>query len=84
MTNRLSRSFYTDHGVKSISAGLDLSQNTAGCRVMITDYCIRREIGQCLLKKPTIKGELYLERGRKRYKLTFDCKACQMSLIDTI
>lgn len=84
VTNRLSRSFYTDHGVKSISAGLDLSQSTAGCRVMITDYCIRREIGQCLLKKPTIKGELYLERGRKRYKLTFDCKACQMSLIDTI
>lgn len=84
VTNRLSRSFYTDHGVKSISAGLDLSQSTTGCRVMITDYCIRREIGQCLLKKPTIKGELYLERGRKRYKLTFDCKACQMSLIDTI
>ena len=84
VTNRLSRSFYTDHGVKSISAGLDLSQSTAGCRVMVTDYCIRREIGQCLLKKPTIKGELYLERGRKRYKLTFDCKACQMSLIDTI
>ena len=84
VTNRLSHQFYTDHGVTAISAGLDLSQSTAGCRVMVTDYCIRREIGQCLLKKPTIKGELFLERGRKRYKLTFDCKACQMSLIDTI
>ena len=84
VTNRLSHQFYTDHGVTTISTGLDLSQSTAGCRVMVTDYCIRREIGQCLLKKPTIKGELFLERGRKRYKLTFDCKACQMSLIDTI
>lgn len=84
VTNSLSRSFYTDHGAVAISNGLDLRQSTAGCRVMVTDYCIRREIGQCLLKNPTIKGELYLERGRKRYKLSFDCKRCQMSLIDTL
>ena len=51
---------------------------------MVTDYCIRREIGECLLKKPKLKGELYLERGRKKYKLTFDCKTCQMSLTDTL
>ena len=84
VTNRLSRQFYADHGVETISKGLDLRQSTAGCRVMVTDYCIRREIGQCLLKNPTIKGEMYLERGRKRYKLTFDCKRCQMSLTDII
>ena len=84
VTNLLSRQFYADHGVESIAEGLDLRQTTAGCRVMVTDYCIRREIGQCLLKNPTIKGDIYLERGRKRYKLTFDCKRCQMSLTDTL
>lgn len=84
ITNALARQFYTDHGVKSLQTGLDLSQTTVGCRVMVTDYCIRREIGQCLLKNPTIRGELFLERGRKRYKLAFDCKKCQMSLIDTL
>ena len=84
VVNALSHRFYADHGVEHIESGLDLSQSTVGNRVMVTDYCIRREIGQCLLCNPTIKGELFLERGRKRYKLTFDCKRCQMSLTDTI
>ena len=84
VVNALSRRFYADHGVEHIESGLDLSQSTVGNRVMVTGYCIRREIGQCLLCNPTIKGELFLERGRKRYKLTFDCKRCQMSLTDTI
>ena len=84
VTNAYSKEFYLSHGVKSIDLGIDLRQSTADCRVMVTDYCIRREIGQCLLKNPTIKGDMYLERGRKRYKLTFDCKRCQMSLTDTL
>lgn len=84
VTNTLAREFYGDHGVESIADGLDVEQTTVGHRVMVTDYCIRREIGQCLLCKSTITGELFLERGRKRYKLVFDCKKCQMSLIDTL
>lgn len=84
VTNALAREFYAQHGVKSIASGLDIEPTTVGHRVMVTDYCIRREIGQCLLCKPTISGELFLERGRKRYKLVFDCKKCQMSLIDTL
>ena len=84
VTNQLSHQFYTDHGATVIAEGIDLKASTQGCRVMITDYCIRREMGQCLLQKPTIKGELYLERGRKKYRLSFDCKRCQMSLTDII
>ena len=84
VTNALAREFYAQHGVKSIASGLDIEPTTVDHRVMVTDYCIRREIGQCLLCKPTISGELFLERGRKRYKLAFDCKKCQMSLIDTL
>ena len=84
VTNSLARQFYLDHGVESIAEGLDLQPTTASHRVMITDYCIRREVGQCLKQNPTIKGEMYLERGTKCYKLTFDCKRCQMSIIDMI
>lgn len=82
VTNSLAREFYTDHGAEEIVEGLDCRATTQECRVMISDYCIRREIGECLKESPTIKGELYLERGRKRYLLTFDCKRCRMSLID--
>lgn len=82
VTNRLAREFYVDHGVESIDEGLDCRATTAGEQVVISDYCIRREIGECLLEKPRLKGNLYLVRGTKRYRLCFDCKACKMTIID--
>lgn len=84
VTNALSAEFYRSHGVNEVCQGLDLHEDTINKRVMISDYCIRREIGQCLLKNPTITTPLYLERGRKKYRLEFDCKACQMSIYDIL
>ena len=82
VTNRLAEEFYRDHGVTRIARGLDLEPATAGHPVMRSAYCIRREIGQCLKEHPTLKGELFLMRGRFRYRLRFDCARCEMSLID--
>ena len=82
VTNRLAREFYADHGVTDIAEGLDCRTSTSGEQVVISDYCIRREIGECLLEKPRLRGDLYLVRGTKRYRLSFDCKACQMKIID--
>ena len=81
VTNRLSEAFYRDHGVERVAQGLDLESSTLGHRVMRSPYCIRREIGQCLKKNPTLKGDLYLEHGTFRYRLSFDCRQCEMSLI---
>ena len=61
---------------------MDCRTSTAGEQVIISDYCIRREIGECLLEKPRLKSDLYLVRGTKRYHLCFDCKRCQMKIID--
>ena len=82
VTNRLARELYTDHGVEEIAEGLDCRATTSGEQVVISDYCIRREIGECLLERPRLKGDLYLVRGTKKYRLSFDCKACQMKIID--
>lgn len=82
VTNRLARKLYTDCGVEEIAEGLDCRTTTAGEEVMVSDYCIRREIGECLLERPRLRGDLYLVRGIKKYALRFDCKACRMSLID--
>ena len=82
VTNRLARQLYTDCGVEEIAEGLDCRATTAGEQVVISDYCIRREIGECLLQKPRLRGDLYLVRGIKKYRLCFDCKACQMKIID--
>ncbi len=82
VTNPLAREFYTDHGVVEIAEGLDCQPSTSGEQVVISDYCIRREIGECLLERPRLKGDLYLVRGTKKYRLCFDCKKCQMKIID--
>ena len=82
VTNRLARQLYTACGVEEIAEGLDCRATTAGEQVVISDYCIRREIGECLLEKPRLRGDLYLVRGTKKYRLCFDCKACQMKVFD--
>ena len=82
VTNRLAAEFYADHGVEHIAEALECCATTAGQCVVVSDYCIRRELGQCLLEEPTLRGELFLERGEKRYRLGFDCKKCQMKIFD--
>ena len=81
VTNSLSREFYLTHGAQHIEPALEL-QPTSGERVMISSYCIRREIGQCLKQNPSLKGNLYIEHGTARYMLGFDCQRCLMTLTD--
>lgn len=82
VVNSLSRAFYKRHGVEHIVEGLDSWATTVGERVMESSYCLRREIGECLKKGTKLRDMLYLEHGRHRYRLDFDCANCRMSLID--
>jgi putative protease len=82
VVNSLSRRFYLKHGVEHIVDGLDLWSTTVGERVMESSYCLRREIGECLKKGTKLRDRLYIEHGRHRYRLDFDCAKCRMSLID--
>ena len=82
VVNSLSRRFYLKHGVEHIIDGLDLWATTVGERVMESSYCLRREIGECLKKGTKLRERLYIEHGRHRYRLDFDCAKCRMSLID--
>ncbi len=80
VTNRLAEAFYREHGVEHIAAPLELSESFEGECVMVSSYCIRREIGQCLRENPTLRGDLFIEHGTHRYRLDFDCKRCEMRL----
>ena len=42
---------------------------------------LRREIGECLREGSRLGGVLYLEHGAERFRLVFDCAACEMSLV---
>ncbi len=81
VTNGMAAEFYRAHGVRHIEPPLETSL-TAGERVMVSSYCLRREIGQCLKESPSLRGDLYIEHGTARYRLVFDCGRCEMSLVD--
>ena len=68
--------------VERIVEPLELAATTSGARVMQSAYCLRREMGECLKEHPRLKGDLYLETGGHKYRLEFDCKRCEMNLID--
>ena len=81
VTNGMAAEFYRVHGVRHIEPPLETSP-TAGERVMVSSYCLRREMGQCLKESPSLRGDLYIEHGAARYRLVFDCGRCEMSLVD--
>lgn len=81
VTNAMAEKFYRKHGVEEIEKALECLP-THGERVMVSSYCIRREIGECLKENPRLKGELHIEHGYSKYRLEFDCKRCLMSLYD--
>ena len=81
VTNAVSRQFYLEHGAEVVEQGWDLAEELYDKPVMTTRYCLRRELGMCLLEKPKYRGALYLERGAWRYRLEFDCRKCEMRLI---
>lgn len=81
VTNQRARDFYLQHGATEIEPALEC-QPTQGERVMISSYCIRREIGECLKQNPKLRSDLYIEHGSARYRLEFDCHRCLMMLTD--
>ncbi|MDE6140630.1 MAG: U32 family peptidase [Alistipes sp.] len=82
VVNSLAEKFYLSHGVQHVQRGLEAAGSTVGHRVMRSSYCIRREMGECLRRGSRLHGELYLVRGRQRYRIDFDCARCEMSLTD--
>lgn len=86
ITNRKAAEFYQRHCAIVDEWGLDKSHKYENKALMTTKYCLRYELGACLLHKcnntvaPEYLGELFLENNGKRFRLQFDCKQCQMQL----
>lgn len=85
VANRLARQFYLDHSATSIEPALEISgsQIKPNTKVMTTRYCLRRELGACLLTPGASSlpaGDLYITNGSQQLRLHFDCPHCQMTL----
>jgi len=76
--------FYKDHGVKEIEPAFE-KVPVEGAALMFCKNCIRYNLGYC----PTHQGgkspytePYYLTYKDKKFRLSFDCKNCEMKVIN--
>ncbi|MBQ8060815.1 MAG: U32 family peptidase [Bacteroidales bacterium] len=77
VANRISENIFRKFGAESIEKAFELSHQKEA-ELMRSKYCIRHELGLCL--KDSSTGPLYLVNNGKRYRLGFDCAACEMTV----
>ncbi len=87
VANSLAEKFYCDHGVEKIEPAMEISKPRSSkqrFRVMTTRHCILRELGLC--KKEKGLGQysepLSLKSAKDTYTLEFNCRDCEMHLLD--
>jgi len=88
--NQKAEQFYRRHGVEQLEYGLEKTLDYDGKALMTTKYCLRYELGNCLMgknkttpKQPLPNGSLYLRNNKNWFQLEFDCKNCQMKVYKT-
>lgn len=83
VANRLARQLVTDHGATSVADAIEVAAPKGETTVMTTRYCLRRELGRCLLTPEgrLLKGPLTLQGPNGIALHThFDCPHCLMRL----
>lgn len=81
--NPQAASFYATHGVQSIAPAFE-KEPVEDAVLMFCKHCLRHSMGWCPIhqrQRSPYKEPYYLEStDGKRYRLTFDCKNCQMKV----
>lgn len=76
--NYKAEAFYKRHGSRVTELAAENGMNLNGRRVMITKYCIKKELGLCNTED---RAALYLADEKNRsYPLKFNCKNCSMEI----
>ena len=75
VSNKAARAVLERLGAGSIEEAFELSHKK-GAELMRSKYCIRHELGLC----GGGKEPLFLVNNGRRYRLDFDCDACEMTV----
>lgn len=78
--NDQAAAFYRDHGAEDVVRAYESSKAHDEETVLVSKHCLRYCFKMCPLRHKTKAPKLYLEIGKTRFKLEFDCKNCYMSL----
>jgi putative protease len=83
VTNSLAEKHYEERGGEITEPGFELLEDKDGKVVMRTKYCVKSQLNLCPFEKDgnKIKGfsePLYLNDGKRRFELEFNCSECEM------
>lgn len=86
--NSRAEQFYRRHGVEELEYGVEKELDYRDKALMTTKYCLRYELGACLMGKNSPKGHhdaipagtLYLRNNKNLFRLECDCKECLMRI----
>jgi putative protease len=82
--NSEAEKFYTGHGVKSIAPAFE-KVPVADATLMFCKHCLRYSMGWCVKrgqqKSPYREPYYIVSSDGRRYRLSFDCKNCQMHVM---
>ena len=81
VSNHLSRNAYRAAGGKKIDDAYELS-HIKNAELMRTKYCIKYELGICpkYCGAKGVGGPLHLHNNGRSFRLSFDCKRCEMTV----
>ena len=81
--NAEARRFYIDHGVRQVAPAYE-AQAVPGAVVMFCRHCLRYSLGWCPVhqkgKSPYREPYFLVASDGRRFRLSFDCKNCQMKV----
>ena len=83
VANRQAERLYRRLGVEGeIVPAMEVAMPEGSVPVMQTRHCLLHRLGYCTRegKRPPFALPLYLIRGRERFRITTDCRACLMTL----
>ena len=83
VANRQAERLYRRLGVEGeIAPAMEVAMPEGSVPVMQTRHCLLHRLGYCTRegKRPPFALPLYLVHGQERFRITTDCRACQMTL----
>lgn len=86
ISNAAAVRFYESQGLEKVSLAMETGQVHEGVSLLMQcRHCIRYSLGYCVRrggKQPSWHEPLFLELpDRRRFRLEFDCKNCQMNVL---
>lgn len=86
VSNRQAHAFYTQAGFNHIAPAVEVSMPAGQQTLMTCRFCLRHELGHCLRQeapgRQRLSEPLYLRLADgRRFRLVFDCRKCQMSVV---